>query len=115
MNGGPGCSSLAGLSKENGPLRFFGNASTPRRNPYAWTKLANVLYVDQPVGTGFSSGSSPRNNLEVIEHFHQWLKEFYKEFPGLKSKNTFLTGESYAAIYVSLICLLALINKLPLV
>lgn len=110
LNGGPGCSSLTGLSKENGPLHFRGNSSTPRPNSYAWTKLANVLYVDQPVGTGYSTGGSPpRNNSEVTGQFHQWLQKFYQEFPGLKSKNTFLAGESYAAIYVSLICLLALI------
>ena len=85
-------------------MHFPGNISEPRRNPFAWTKLANVLYIDQPVGTGFSSGSfPPSSNLEVTEQFYQWLKEFYKEFPGLRSKNTFLTGESYAAIYVSTI------------
>lgn len=94
-------------------MHFPGNSSTPRPNPYAWTKLANVLYVDQPVGTGFSSGSfPPRNNVEITQHFYQWLKEFYREFPDLKSKNTFLTGESYAAIYVSLIGLPPLILAL---
>jgi carboxypeptidase D len=104
------------LSKENGPFHFPGNISTPRYNPYAWTKLANVLYIDQPVGTGFSGGSSPpRNNLEITDQFYQWLKEFYKEFPGLKSKDTFLTGESYAAIYVSAIPHPALTNCLDLV
>lgn len=101
LNGGPGCSSLAGLSGENGPLRFPSNTLTPRPNPYSWTKLANVLYIDQPADTGFSSGRTPRNNLEVTEQFYEWLKGFYEEFPELKSKNTFLAGESYAAIYVS--------------
>ena len=97
-------------------MHFPDNSSTPRPNPYAWTKLANVLYIDQPVGTGFSSGSfAPSNNSEVTEHFHHWLKEFYAEFPGLKSMNTYLTGESYAAIYVSLMGIPALILELQLV
>ena len=93
---------MGGLAKENGPLQFKGNSSTPSYNPYAWTKLANVLYIDQPVGTGFSSGSRlARSNADVTRDFYQWLKVFYGEFPGMKSKNTYLMGESYAGIYVS--------------
>ena len=101
LNGGPGCSSLAGLSGENGPLRFPSNSFFPRRNPYSWTKLANILYIDQPIGTGFSIGRTPRNNSEVTEQLYQWLKGFYEEFPELRSKNTVLAGESFAAIHVS--------------
>ena len=101
LNGGPGCSSLDGVTKENGPLYFSGNDLMPTLNPYSWTKLANVLYIDQPVGTGFSDGSVPaRNNAEATQYFYQWLTAFYKEFPGLASKNTYLMGESYAGIYV---------------
>lgn len=44
FNGGPGCSSLTGLFKENGPLKFYGNATCPQPNDYSYTKLANVLY-----------------------------------------------------------------------
>ena len=93
---------MGGLVKENGPLFFPGNSSTPKPNPYSWTKLANVLYIDQPVGTGFSSGSDPANdNAEITGDFYNWLKAFYTEFPGLQTKNTYLMGESYAGVYVS--------------
>ncbi len=104
LNGGPGCSSLDGLTKENGPLHFAGNQSTPSANPYSWTKLANVLYIDQPVGTGFAGGSDPATtNGIATQDFSGWLKAFYDVFPGLLSQNTHLTGESYAGIYVSLL------------
>lgn len=90
------------MAKENGPLFFPGNSSIPKPNPYSWTKLANVLYIDQPVGTGFSSGSDPANdNAEITQDFYSWLKAFYAEFPGLQAKNTYLMGESYAGVYVS--------------
>ena len=103
LNGGPGCSSLDGLTKENGPLRFAGNQSTPSANPYSWTKLANVLYIDQPVGTGFADGNDPAtSNAMVTQQFYAWLKAFYAVFPDLLSQNTHLIGESYAGIYVSL-------------
>ena len=111
FQGGPGCAGLGGMAKENGPVYFPGNSSTPQPNPYSWTKLANVLYVDQPVGTGFSGGSNPaNNNTEITAQFYNWLKVFYHEFPGLQSKDTYLMGESYAGIYVSLAALLGLVS-----
>lgn len=102
LNGGPGCSSLQGVLTENGPLVFIANATKPAYNHYSWTKLANVLYVDQPVGTGFSTGSAQAtDNAQVTQEFYQWLKAFYTSFPVLQSKNVHLMGESYAGIYVS--------------
>ena len=74
----------------------------PAANPYSWTKLGNVLYVDQPVGTGFSTGSAQAtSNAQVTEEFYAWLTEFYAQFPHLVAMNTYLMGESWAGIYVS--------------
>ncbi|KAL8915655.1 MAG: hypothetical protein Q9172_006797 [Xanthocarpia lactea] len=101
LNGGPGCSSLTGLTYENGPLQFNERTTVPSPNPYSWTKLANVLYIDQPPGTGYSSGSkAASNNAEVTDAFFHWLAAFYDRFPALKHKNTYLMGESYAGTYI---------------
>ncbi|KAL9013125.1 MAG: hypothetical protein Q9173_002168 [Seirophora scorigena] len=101
LNGGPGCSSMTGLMYENGPLKFMAQSATPSPNLDSWTKLANVLYVDQPVGTGFSSGSkAPSNIADITNDFVHWLKAFYDHFPELKRKNTYIMGESYAGIYI---------------
>ena len=102
LNGGPGCSSLQGLMSENGPLSFNGNETGPDTNPYSWTKFGYVLYVDQPVGAGYSTGpNQTTDNFDVTQGFIDWLKAFYANFPDLLSKNTYITGESYAGIYVS--------------
>ena len=101
LNGGPGCSSLDGLTKENGPLYFPGNASTPTSNPNSWTQLANVLYIDEPVGTGYSDGSIQASlNAQVTQDFASWLEAFYDIFPSLRSKKTYIMGESYAGVHV---------------
>ncbi|MCJ1403072.1 hypothetical protein MMC11_006295 [Xylographa trunciseda] len=101
LNGGPGCSSLAGLTGENGPLAFYGNSTVPAANPYAWTKLANVLYIDQPVGAGFSTGSTQAtSNAQVTEEFYAWITAFYAQFPRLVAMDTYLMGESYAGVYI---------------
>lgn len=102
LNGGPGCSSLQGLMSENGPLSFIGNQTAPRANPYSWTKFGYVLYVDQPVGVGYSTGpNQTTDNSDVTQGFINWLKAFYAEFPELMTKTTYIAGESYAGVYVS--------------
>jgi len=100
-NGGPGCSSLEGLLQENGPISWqYGQAhATP--NPYSWTNLSSVLYVEQPVGTGFSLGDpdiTDENDLaaQLVGFFQQFLQVFSE----LKGKNFYLSGESYAGMYV---------------
>ncbi|KAJ5907767.1 Peptidase S10 serine carboxypeptidase [Penicillium taxi] len=103
FNGGPGCSSLIGLITGNGPISFSGNSTRLERNPYSWSKLGHILYVDQPVGTGFSTASNPypvQSNERITDDFVQWLHTFMTYFPHLQSKKIHLMGESYAGIYV---------------
>jgi carboxypeptidase D len=62
-----------------------------------------VLYVDQPVGTGFSTASFPypvKDNVRVTSDFTRWLRGFFEYFPHLQSKQIHLMGESYAGIYI---------------
>jgi cathepsin A (carboxypeptidase C) len=54
LNGGPGCSSLLGMMFECGPLHMDGATGALGVNPYAWNKGAHLLFVEQPVETGFS-------------------------------------------------------------
>ncbi|XP_031100079.1 serine carboxypeptidase-like 2 isoform X2 [Ipomoea triloba] len=60
LTGGPGCSALSGILYEIGPFTINSANSTTgdipalELNPYAWTKVANIIFLDQPAGTGFS-------------------------------------------------------------
>ena len=50
---GPGCSSSLGLLMELGPCRLT-DVNTTKFHPESWNSNANVFFVDQPVGVGFS-------------------------------------------------------------
>ena len=54
MNGGPGSSSMIGLFQEHGPCTVANDSNSTILNPNSWNSVANILYVDQPVQTGFS-------------------------------------------------------------
>ncbi|KAJ3043584.1 Cell death protease [Rhizophlyctis rosea] len=105
LNGGPGCSSMDGMFLENGPFQVTENGAGLRVNPYSWTEWTDILYVDQPVETGFSFTNVreltiPQNELEVVEHFLGFLDNFFTIFPELKRSDMYIAGESYAGQYV---------------
>jgi carboxypeptidase D len=62
INGGPGSSSMFGLFLENGPIRVSRTGTTMDDfvvNPSygSWGDIADIVFLDQPVGTGFSYGN----------------------------------------------------------
>lgn len=102
LTGGPGCSSELALFYENGPLKISKDGAISV-NPYSWNQLANIIFVDQPVGTGFSrsdDGSVPNDEYRVQEHFGVFITGILNRFPDLKNRALFLTGESFAGKFL---------------
>lgn len=107
LNGGPGCSSLTGMLEENGPVLFpenvTGKPDQPyvKLNPYSFNKLASVVWVEQPIGTGFTTGTiDAKSYRDVAAEFFSFLQNFYDIFPENKGKNLWVTGESAAGEYI---------------
>jgi len=101
MTGGPGCSSEVALFGENGPCSVNSNGTGTIRNPYSWNTRANVLYIDQPTGTGFSYGTGlDHDEAGVARDMYDFLQQFFKAHPGLAQLDFYAVGESYAGHYV---------------
>ncbi|KAJ9612602.1 hypothetical protein H2200_004199 [Cladophialophora chaetospira] len=99
LQGGPGCSSLEGFLQENGRFQWAWGQFTPTINQYSWVNLTNMLWVEFPVGVGFSIGDSRATDEEVIaEEFNKFFLNFQKLF-GISNFKIYVTGESYAGRY----------------
>ncbi|KAJ4979617.1 hypothetical protein NE237_010397 [Protea cynaroides] len=103
LTGGPGCSSELAVFYENGPFTIAKNLSL-QWNDYGWDKVSNLLYVDQPTGTGFSYSSDKRDLRHTEEgvsnDLYDFLLAFFAEHPEYAENDFYITGESYAGHYI---------------
>ncbi|KAF5746382.1 serine carboxypeptidase-like 45 [Tripterygium wilfordii] len=104
LNGGPGCSSLGvGAFSENGPFRPRGDVLV--RNQYSWNREANMLYLETPIGVGFSystdtsSYESVNDNITARDNM-VFLQNWFLKFPQYRNRSLYITGESYAGHYI---------------
>lgn len=102
MSGGPGASSMLGAFQELGPCLVNEHANGTYHNPWGWSRNSSLLFVDQPVGVGFSyldegEEELPRDSHEASVDMHRFLQLFISEvFPRHRSSAVHLSGESYA-------------------
>lgn len=104
--GGPGGSSIdVGLYTEMGYFQVDDEGTFV--NEYAWNKVASMLYLESPAGSGSSSGYSTciKDDKPVAcewtdqsqaEAYAHTLAAFFQEFPEFKENDLYFTGESYA-------------------
>jgi pimeloyl-ACP methyl ester carboxylesterase len=111
LNGGPGCSSFnCGVLMEHSPVTQPLHAAgycclqpSPKLsvNEHAWTRATTVLYIEQPIGTGFSYGYPfPENEHDVSKDIYAFLQNFFKVFDHMKAYSFYVMGESYAGMFV---------------
>ncbi|XP_044506837.1 serine carboxypeptidase 1-like [Mangifera indica] len=106
LNGGPGCSSLGiGAMTELGPFRVNSNGKTLFQNGYAWNNVANVIFLESPAGVGFSYSNTSSDydhtgDNTTAADAYTFLVNWLDRFPQYKTRDFFITGESYAGHYV---------------
>ena len=83
LNGGPGCSSMDGALMEVGPYRVREGGKLEYNNG-SWDEFSNLMFVDQPVGTGFSYVDTNKYVHELDEmagQFVTFLTKWFELFP----------------------------------
>ncbi|KJZ78210.1 Pheromone-processing carboxypeptidase KEX1 [Hirsutella minnesotensis 3608] len=102
VNGGPGCSSEDGALMEIGPYRVK-DENTLVLNNGSWNEFANLLFVDNPVGTGFSfvdTDSYVHELNTMADQFVMFLDRFFAIFPEYSKDDIYIAGESFAGQYI---------------
>ena len=105
--GGPGASSVSlGLYTEMGYFQLDDKGA--HVNPYAWNKVANMLYLESPAGSGtpFLAGKGSSeclkggmpvrchwDDVSQAEAYAHTLVAFTKAFPEFAAHDLYLTGE----------------------
>mmetsp|Transcript_23588 Transcript_23588/g.67441 ORF Transcript_23588/g.67441 Transcript_23588/m.67441 type:complete len:465 (-) Transcript_23588:86-1480(-) len=105
LNGGPGCSSLEGLMYETGP--FGVSPSDPMKltlRQFAWSKLANVIYLETPAGVGYSYSDDPADYTTdddaTAKANVETMNAFFAAWPEWRGNDFFIVGFSYGGMYV---------------
>lgn len=110
LNGGPGCSSLFGLFGEIGPYLYDG--SSWNYNDFTWLKNASILVFETPFGVGFSYNTTAvkyEDNDTALYNYYALLN-WFQNFPEFKNLDFWITGESYAGVYIPFLTSLILNN-----
>ncbi|XP_044490773.1 serine carboxypeptidase-like 50 [Mangifera indica] len=110
LQGGPGCSSMIGNFFELSPWRVnyyqSENVEHLRLEPNSspWNRIFGLLFLDNPIGTGFSFAASdveiPRDQISVAKHLFKAINGFLEADPLFKNRPLYVTGGSYAGKYV---------------
>jgi len=95
---------MLGYLQEHGPYVLEDGATKFHKNDYSWNKEVNMLYIESPAGVGFSycdrkeicsfdDETSSQDNLDA-------LLSFFEKFPEYRTHDLYISGESYAGVYV---------------
>ncbi|MED6156872.1 hypothetical protein PIB30_018443 [Stylosanthes scabra] len=115
LTGGPGCSGFSGLVFEVGPLMFdyakssreSGKLPSLKLNPFSWTKVASMIFLDAPVGTGFSYATNPEaygvTDTLAAAHNYEFLRKWLMSNPKFQKNPLYIAGDSYSGIILPIL------------
>ncbi|KAG8639571.1 hypothetical protein MANES_14G155200v8 [Manihot esculenta] len=112
LTGGPGCSVLSAFFYESGPVAFNysnynGSLPSLHLNPFAWTQGMNIIYVDAPIGTGFSYSTTQQNyyvdDIKSAAQTYAFLQKWLLDHPQYLTNQLFIGGDSYSGIPLPII------------
>ncbi|XP_071919539.1 serine carboxypeptidase-like 2 isoform X1 [Coffea arabica] len=112
LTGGPGCSAFSGLVYEIGPLNFDfetfdGSLPAFVLNPYSWTKIASIIFLDAPVGTGFTYATTSEgyhsSDVQTVGDIYTFLQKWLLKHPNFIKNRLYIAGDSFAGYLVPMV------------
>ncbi|KAL0398620.1 UNVERIFIED_CONTAM: Serine carboxypeptidase-like 31 [Sesamum radiatum] len=106
LNGGPGCSSVGyGATQEIGPFLVDLDGRGLKFNSFSWNTEANLLFLESPIGVGFSYTNTSGDYDGLGDDFtandaYAFLHKWFLKFPSYRTRILYIAGESYAGKYV---------------
>ncbi|KAK7252180.1 hypothetical protein RIF29_35957 [Crotalaria pallida] len=106
LNGGPGCSSVGyGATQEIGPFLVDRDGQGLKFNNFSWNREANMLFLESPVGVGFSYSNTTSDYEKLGDDLtandaYSFLHNWFLKFPSYRRRTFYIAGESYAGKYV---------------
>ncbi|XP_068667848.1 serine carboxypeptidase-like 31 [Aristolochia californica] len=106
LNGGPGCSSVGyGATQEIGPFIVDSDGRHLNFNPFSWNREANMIFLESPIGVGFSYSNTTSDYKVLGDDFtandtYTFLHKWFEKFPSYRNRSFYIAGESYAGKYV---------------
>lgn len=89
-----------GLFTENGPFRPNPDGKSLSLNPYSWNREANIIYLESPIGVGFSYSANPKytyhsNDSSTATDNYAFLQGWFKKFPEFLTNDFYVTGGTF--------------------
>ncbi|KAL6846408.1 hypothetical protein ACP4OV_023856 [Aristida adscensionis] len=109
LSGGPGCTSFTGLVYQIGPMGFDPHGymnGVPKLvyRPESWTKLSNIIFLDSPVGAGFSYSLTEEgyisSDTKAVNQIVIFLRKWLALHPEFLPNPLYIGGDSYAGMIV---------------
>lgn len=90
---------------EHGPFRANPDGTTLSTYEYSWNRIANIIYLEAPIGVGFSYSDDKMeyitNDNKTANQNYEFLLNWFELFPEFKSNDFYITGESYGYVTIS--------------
>nr|XP_029116586.1 serine carboxypeptidase 1 [Elaeis guineensis] len=110
INGGPGCAGIGALVQLVGPFKIEYNQyhikgpAKLKQNPFSWTKVSSVLFMDSPVGVGYSYADTSEgyvtNDSDTISDLYEFVIKWFSEYPEFLPNPLYLAACSYSGVIV---------------
>ncbi|KAL0852995.1 hypothetical protein ABMA27_012778 [Loxostege sticticalis] len=103
LQGGPGTSVVLSVFNEIGPFKVNSEGGL-ESNPHTWLQNHSLVFIESPVGTGYSftnhKDGFARDIATNSKHLYNALGQFLTLFPELREAPLFIAGQSYAGLTV---------------